>query len=351
MAKDGLNKEAKNALKNAKQPMFIVKPASRMLGLDMLHVSLIVLVIILVALVFALVNFQSPVVQSCFGTSNAICTPPVHNASQALAAAESVIAGYQLANSSIVLLPYYSLPNMANATFLPQQREWFVRIPYRDPTAGDRLGNFSLLLYDSNLSLAQPFLQIFSPLLKTNDQTVAYGVVSLAGKVPCSSKPPYQTYVFIDPYAPGSMIAIGNAINFTKEHSSMLNTTYKMIFTTYAESHYANYGVLQTQNLGAYLACASKQKNFPWFISNLSTIFTGIPLSNITLQNVVISSDLNRTQFGECMQNSAAMLNGMALQATFYNITTTPLFVLNCKFQTLPEQVDSAYGYMLNNSG
>ena len=43
---------------NSKEPVFIIRPASKHLGLDYLHILLIALVIILIVLAFALSTFQ-----------------------------------------------------------------------------------------------------------------------------------------------------------------------------------------------------------------------------------------------------------------------------------------------------
>ena len=49
---------AKNVKKTEKEPVFIIRPAMKNYGLDYLHISLIVLVIILVGLALALSFFK-----------------------------------------------------------------------------------------------------------------------------------------------------------------------------------------------------------------------------------------------------------------------------------------------------
>ena len=115
------------------EPVFILKPALKNYGLDYLHIALIALVVILIALAFALAYFKPGVViKSCdYGAVNGTCTQPVHNSTQALEAAERVMASYAMINTSFSLLPYYALVNDSKVSYLPDaERIGSSMVPY-----------------------------------------------------------------------------------------------------------------------------------------------------------------------------------------------------------------------------
>lgn len=345
----------KRAKKTSKQqePVLVIKPASKMLGLDYLHISLVVLVIILVALLVAVSTFSKPTTYiSCQGPiTNGTCATPQHNSTQAVEAAERIIASYSLLNSSLSLLPYYSLPGNATASYLANQSEWLVVMPYRNPYALNTIQFSSLLIYDSNLTLARPFLQTSSPLITTQNRVISFGTVNIAGKTQCTSSTPLPVYGFFDIYAPGAIQGIEAAINASNQYKGAINMSYKVVFTGYAQKYYAGYGTNVTQTDGAYLWCASQQPSkFAAYVANFSLLFQGYPVQASTLQQVVIGSGLNATEFGNCIQNSPSALQGQAALANYYMINVSPSFVVNCKYQTIPQTLDSAVNYALNHT-
>ena len=345
-----MEKRTKQADNQAKkqEPVFLVKPASRLGGLDYLHVSLIALVVILVALAFVLSNFRSTVVCAS-GELNGTCVTPAHNASQASLAADRVLAAYATVNSTLALLPYYSFVNQSSVSYIANRAEWLVVIPYLDPFT-DETFNVSMLLYDSNLTLVQPFIQTIKPLLYSNNSVVAPGVIGLSGKSYCSYKPPIPVYLMVDPYAPGSMASIMQAINVSKLNPEV-NVSYDFLFSSYAISKYGAYGVNATQLLGGYLACASVQPKFEQFISNLSTVYSGEPPGAMLLSQIASSSGLNMSAFNLCMAHIAPAPVHQEQLASFYNVTATPSYIVNCKDSTIPQRLNTTIGYALKQLG
>jgi hypothetical protein len=342
-------KQSNDQTKAQKQePVFLVKPASRLGGLDYLHVSLIALVVILVALAFVLSNFRGTVVCAS-GVLNGTCVTPVHNASQVRLAAGRVLAAYSTVNSTLALLPYYSFINSSTASYIANRGEWLVVIPYLDPFTNETF-NMSMLLYDSNLTLAQPFIQTIGPRLYSNNSVVAPGTIELSGKSYCSYTPPIPVYLMVDPYAPGAVSSIMQAINLSRLNSKV-NVSYDFLFSSYAISKYRTYGVNTTQLLGGYLACASAQPKFGQFIDNLSTVYSGEPLSAALLSQIASSSGLNMSSFNLCMANIAPVLVHQAQLASFYNVTATPSYIVNCKYSTIPQRLNSTVGYALKQLG
>src|SRR5271168_1470309 len=144
------NKISSKSKITSKEPVFIVKPAFKNFGLDYLHIILIALVIVLVVLAFALSTFkQGVVVTNCqYGNNvSGSCNTTMHNSSQALGAAERDLASYSKINTSLSLIPYYSLVNRSEVSYLPQSKKWLVIVPYIDPLANNTIFNISLLLY------------------------------------------------------------------------------------------------------------------------------------------------------------------------------------------------------------
>ncbi len=333
--------------KNAagKEPVFLVKPVSRHGGLDNLHISLIALALVLAALAFVLANFHSTVVCAS-GELNGTCVTPVHTPQQAIHAAGTALASYSTLNSTLSLLPYYSLINDSKASYLANSQEWLVTVPYVDPFTSERL-NFTMMLYDSNLSLAQSSMQTINPPKPSNESVVALGTIELGGRSACAYSAPLPVYMFTDPYAPGSMSAMLNAINFSKTHANEVNMSYKFIFSAYSMSKYRSYGVNSTQLLGGYLACASSQPKFGQFVSNLSTVYSGNPISAPLLYQIANASGLDMGTFSSCMANVSGALVHQAQLALLYNVTVNPSFVVNCRFSTIPQQLNSTVGYAL----
>lgn len=347
MAKGKENKKGNHT----KEPLMIVRPAVRRWGLDYLHVSLIILVIILIAFAFALSAFKpGPVYANCpAGIVNGTCVGPSHTSAEALAAGESVLAAYAPVNTSLSLLAYYSSPNEGNASYMANTSEWLVQIPYLNPFSGGK-NELTMLLYDSNLSLVRPFLQTAAPGQPTKNRVVSLGVVQLSGKSLCTSKTPVPVYGIIDPYAPGATSSMFTGINASKTYGSSINMSYKIVFTGYAVDKYASYGINETQELGAYVWCASGQPQFKAFLENYSLVFDGNPLSSLTLYQTAQGSGLNMSQLGSCLNNAPSALIAQSKLAQFYNITTTPTFVINCKYATIPQTLSDAIPYVLNQT-
>ncbi|MGI0100606.1 MAG: DsbA family protein [Candidatus Micrarchaeaceae archaeon] len=351
-----VNKESRSGKGKAaggKEPVFIVKPAFRNYGLDYLHIMLIALVIILVVLAFALSTLKrGVVVTNCQNGANAsgICNTTVHNSTQALAAAERDMASYSEVNTSLSLIPYYSLINQSVVEYLPSSREWMIVIPYIDPLLNSTVFDFSLLLYDSNLSVANSFLQTLKPAVPTNNSVVALGTVNLYGEAACKSSTPIPVYVITDPYAPGALAALNTSEHIAKIYGNKINVTYYFIFSGYSVNYYDSFGIEQTQQLGMYMECASMQRGrFGDFISNLSIAYTGKPIENQTLYQIAEGSGLNLTQLGACMDNVTSTLNIQAQFAKLYNIVSTPTVIVNCRYSTIPQTMGYAINYSLMN--
>ncbi len=292
--------------------LLLIKPASKRFGLDYLHITLIVLVVILVALAFALTTFKvgTLTVPCQYGlATNGTCAAPQHTSSQVLASAEKYLAAYSTVNSSLSLLPFYSEPNNASVTYLSNSSTWLVQVPYLDPQALSQKFYFSMVLSDKTLLLQKSYVQTINPLSTTNNQAVALGTVSLAGKVTCAASAPIPVYPIIDIYAPGGVAAISSAINASQKYGHALNMSYKFIVSGFAEGKYSGYGVNQTVNTMGSLLCASTQPKFPAFFKNFSIVFIGNPLSNDTLGQVASGSGLNMTQYISCLKNSSIAVN------------------------------------------
>ena len=335
------------------EPVFIVKRASRMGGLDYLHITLIALVILLVVVAFALSVFkQGVVLENCqYGIVNNTCAPsPSQNATaqaNVIAAAGRVLAGYQNFSSALSILPYYSLMNKSHAYYMQANGTWLVTIPYLDPFENNTEYNISILLY-KNLSLDNIFLSTAKPAILSNYSTVSFGTVDLTNKYLCNYSTPIPVYLITDPYAPGTIAAIKRAMNTSSQYSGKINMNYYFIFSDYSINLYKQYGVAATQRLGDYLVCASHQPQFGQFIDDLSTVDTSIPQSSSVLYSVVQASGINTTSFDNCLASVSEPLDAQSQFASLYNINVLPTFIVNCKYQTLPQTLDSAINYTLS---
>jgi hypothetical protein len=332
-------------------PVFIVKPVSNKFGIDYLHITLILLVLVLIALAISLSNFKpTTIVKTCqYGVVNGTCSQPKYTSTNAIDAAEHVLADYAVINSTLSLLPYYSLVNDSKAEYLVNSSMWLVIVPYINPFTKEVL-NVSMLLYGSNLSLATPYMQMIRPLVNSSNYVVAPGTVAMTGKAACTYNTSMPVFLITDPYAPGALASISKAINTSKLMDPKINMSYKFIFSDYSIALYKSYGVAETQDLGDYLACTSQQSKFKDFISNLTNIYSGNPISNYTLYQLAIGSGLNASMLNTCMENVSTALDYQAKLAQYYNITSTPIFVVDCKYLSIPETLNKSIAYALNAS-
>ena len=332
-----------------KEPVFIIRPVRKNLGLDYLHISLVILVIALVALAFG-ISLSRPGAQACqYGALNGTCATPVHNTSQALLGAERIIASYASLNSSISLLPYFALVNQSSVSYVPGDRQWYVSVPYIDPVSKSKLFRVSFSLYDSNLSLATPYTQMISPTSYTNNSVAGLGSVSLSGRTMCQTAAPIPVYLIADPYSPGTLSAISTAANASRAYSGQVNMSYYFVFGQPSTRFYKGFGIAETQALGQYLSCASRQPGFAGYAANISQIYTGTPISNDTLYQIASASKLNTTQLGSCLANVSVSLNHQAQLANLYNLQYSPGFVVNCKYGTIPETLNYSIAYALGS--
>ncbi|EQD63868.1 hypothetical protein B2A_02318 [mine drainage metagenome] len=322
-------------------------------GLDYLHITLIALIILLVIVAFALSVFkQGVVLENCpYGIVNNTCAhSPLSNSSMdanVIRAAGSILAGYQNFSSALSILPYYSLINESKAFYIQANKTWLVTVPYIDPFENNTEYNISMILY-KNLSLDNIFLSAARPVQSSNYTTVAYGTIDMNNKYLCNYSTPIPVYLITDPYAPGALAAIRKGINASNQYSGKVGVQYYFIFSDYSIRLYKQYGIPATQRLGDYLVCASHQSGFKQFISNLSTIDTSVPQSNGTLYSIVQASGLNTTSFSACLENVSAPLDAQAQLASLYNVKVLPSFIVNCKYQALPQTLGSAINYTLD---
>lgn len=346
------NKSDKSKM-SGKEPVFIIRPANKTLGLDYLHITLMALVIILIVLAFALSTFKQAVLTTnCqYGVAvNGTCNATVHTQAQALDAAEHDLAAYSNVNTSLSLIPYYALVNRSKVSYLVQTKQWLVTVPYIDPLAKNTIFNVSLLLYDSNLSLANSFIQTLKPAIPTNNSVVALGTVNIYNEAACKTSKPIPIYVVTDPYAPGALNAINTTIKASRAYGNSINVSYFFIFSGYSQQYYSSFGTVQTQQMGRYMECASRQPSkFPQFMQNLSIAYTGRPIENQTLYQIVEGSNLSISSFNSCMDNVTTALNIQNQFANLYHIISTPTIIVNCRYSTLPQTLDYAINYSLNN--
>ena len=335
----------RNRLKRLKEPAFIVKPVAKNYGLDYLHITLIALAAVLVLLAFGLAYSKPATLVSCTGAAG--CGNSTHNSTAVLSAAESYIASYRSLNSSISLIPYYSLPNKSTVSYMPSTKQWLVTMPYVDPLSANSIFNITLIMYDSNLTVRQAYLQTIRPPGISNYSVAGLGAISLSTQAICSTSRPMQVYLFDDPYAPGTLSALRTAINASAIYGNSIKMNYYFVFSGYSASKYIGYGVNATQDIGRYLSCASRQQRFNYFVSNLSIGYTGNPISNLTLYQMALGSGLNTSALNACIDNSSSSLAYQADLYKSYQIINTPQFVVNCKYLTLPETLNYAINYSL----
>ena len=338
-------KQSKIVIKKA-TPAFIVKSATRRGGLDYLHITLIVLVVVLVGLALSLSRFSAVKLVNCeYGVVNGTCASQSYNSSAVLMSAKKIIAGYLSSNTSLSLIPYYTIPSEYNAIYAPVSQKWFVYTPYIDPYTNQTVGMF--LVLNKNLSLNESLSQTIPPSYTSNDYVIANGTVKLAGHVASTTSKPIPINLVVDPYSKDSVRAIEAMINASKTFGNEITPKYDFIFTATAQSKYQSFGIVETQALASYIFCASNQTEFPSFMNYTSVAFTGNPVPVSSLDTITNQSGINYTYMRECVLNSAKPLYYQSLFAQFYNITTTPEFIVNGEYETISTRLNASIGYAL----
>lgn len=348
-------KSVKMAKKKDSEVEVVIKPISRFGGLDNIHVALIALVIALVLLLFVISGSKTiSIVNSTNGTvvqlasnytcNNGNCTQPVHSAAQVKVFAEQVLASYDFVNGSSSLIPYFSDIANATYTYVPKNGEWYVTVPAVSPYSHAKFYE-SIVVFDSNLSLDFVSIETQKPSQIVQDKLVSEGVISLNNKLSCSTQNPIQVFWFIDPYAPGAIASLNNLTEIENRFGNNVNATVKILFGGATAQVGHEYGLGNAQELGRYLLCASTQSNFGKFSEDLQSAYGGQYLSESVLNPIAQSAGLNMSSLNLCISNSTSLLNRQALLEQYYNITTTPVAIVNCKYLTIPQTVENGICY------
>jgi hypothetical protein len=339
-----------------KEPSIIIRPIGRFGGLDNLHVTFAI-VIALLLLLLLVVSYSKPVliVNSTLASNctygyllNGSCARPAHNTTQVETMVERVLASYTSVNSSLSLLPYIANVSSMNATYLPQGGEWYVSMKAANLGTNSTF-LVSFLVNDANLSRVTPSIQSAIPSTISGNREVSQGVIKLAGKYACLSQSPVNTYWFIDPYAPGSIKSLLNATSIQGKLGRNVNVTVKVLYGAAAQHIGQGYGTANAQLLGQYVLCASQQPNFRSFASNLNSLYSGSYVPGPALANVANVSSLNYSAIRSCVSNSTQEINAQALLAGYFNITQTPLVIVNCEYLAIPQTASRALCYASNS--
>jgi hypothetical protein len=338
-------------LDEIKEPTILIRPITRLGGLDNIHVALIALVVILVALLL-LISYSKPyVVRNLTGNTtcayvalNGSCVSPLHNASQIESIAESILASYASVNNSLAILPYYTDVSRINATYIPASRSWYVSMPSTNPL-NNQTFYVATIINDTNTNRYTPLYQLPRPSILSQNRVVADGVIQLAGKSACISKSPLSTYWFLDPYSTGSIAALTRLFTIQNTFGNKINYSVKILFGNATYRIAAQVGLGNAEALGDYVYCASKDSAYEKFIYALNSSFDGDYESSNTLAFIAQGSGINTTNLDSCINSSANALEGQALIANYYNISYNPVIVTNCEYLSLPQTVDKAICY------
>ncbi|MGC8676415.1 MAG: DsbA family protein [Candidatus Micrarchaeia archaeon] len=320
------------------EPRIIVKPVGRYGGLDGIHIALIIVVALLFALLLV-VAYSKPVVVKQI--NNTTAAKPVHTSSEVLARVQRVLASYANVNSSLSLLAYFSKIQNATAAYVPSAKEWLVDVPAVNPASGITFYT-DFIVNDSNISKVLPLLQAAIPQSISNNSVVYEGTVKLYNKYACSTQNPLQVYWFIDPYAPGSVRSLLNATALESKFGRNISIGIKIFTSQATESVAREYGLANAELLGKYIFCASNQSGFGTFVANLNSEYAGSYMGNTALRALANESGLNVAELSRCVNSSQTIINNQELLAQYYNITQSPVAIVNCEYMTLPQTAQNA---------
>jgi hypothetical protein len=331
-----------------KEPSIIIRPIGKLGGLDNLHITLIVVIVLLFLLVLV-TSYSKPIlITNSSNSSNVSVHAPEHSAAQIKVLVERLLASYASVNTSLSVLPFISNITAMNLTYMNTSRSWYVHLTARNPGNNITFA-VAFLINDLDTTKVIPLLQAAMPSQVGNNTVIAQGVVQLGGKYACLTSSPMQIYWFIDPYAVGSVRSLLNVTNLETRLGNKVNLTVKIHFYSDTQNIASSFGLFNAQYLGKYIFCASQQKNFSSFVSNLNSLYSGTYMPQGVLSNIANISKLDFPELSNCVNASTQTLNTQSLLAQYYNITQTPIVVVNCHYMALPQTVHEALCYAENS--
>ena len=342
-----------NRAKEIEESSVLVKPISRFGGLDNIHVAMILLIIILISILL-LVSYSSPTLynqtlknntQSCPYYVNNSCIMPTHNSSAILRAAATLLASYTYLNNSLSVLPFYANMSEAKVSFMPSQDAWYVSVPSSLPPS-NTIFYINMVVSDKNLSAITPFIEITRPVTNNSNYVVSDGVVQIYGKSSCGNSNKTEVYWFMDPYSPGAIASLNQMIELQNYFGSSVNITPEEMYSPqYSGLIASTYGESNTKMLGSYIYCASKESQFPNFVSALESAYSGSYLSPNTLDLLARSSGLNMASLSACISSSYSTINAQNYFSNYENIVSSVAVVTDCQYLALPQTAKQSVCY------
>ncbi len=340
------NRDMERRLSNIKEPTIIVKPISKLGGLDNIHVALIALVVVLILLLLVITYSKPPVairnetLSNCtYGAVNGSCVVPMHNASQIGGVAQRLLATYANTNSSLSVLAYVTNVLQMTELYVPGENAWLVTVPSVNP-ANNQTFHIAMLINDKNLSQVTPYYQLPAPSTISSNKVVAQGVIQV-NQPACGIAGPLREWWFIDPYAPGGMQSLVQMAGIDSAYNGTINATLKILYSSYTADIGRQVGNSSAQALGRYLLCSTTQRNFKEYVSAVNALYSGGYLSPNTLQSAAQGAGLNTTALANCVSilNSGTdtIINEQSLLADHYNISFTPAVVTDCEYLSQPQ--------------
>ncbi len=340
---------------SVKEPSVVIRPLGSMGGLDNIHLALVVLVVVLVALLLAVARSKpvpivanytasNSVLNCTYGLADGKCVLPESNVSQVTLAAERFLASYNYINTSLSLLPYISNVSAMRMAYDPADAQWYVSMPAKNP-GSDSSFTFAMAINDRNTSQVTPLIQTVRPGMQSNDFVASEGVVQIAGQPGCSVSSPLQVYWFMDPYSPGAVSSLSNMTSLQSSLGPRINASVKILYTQYSQSVASQHGLNDTLALGSYLFCASRQSGFGNFLGRVDSAYNGSYISPAQLQPLAGDAGLNMSGMNSCLASAQTLVQRQGLLARYYNITSSPAVVTDCRYLAIPQTELEAIRY------
>jgi hypothetical protein len=269
---------------------------------------------------------------------------PLNTPAQVKQDAESFLASYNNINTSLSLLPYVSDVGKMNLSYSPNNAEWYVSFPAVNPSSNTTF-QVAMLINDKNTSKITPLIQALEPANRTSNFVVSKGVVQISGQSQCSVQNPLQLYWFVDPYSPGGLSSLSTMVSLQNTFRSQISASIKVLFTQYSQGVSANYGLNNSLALGSYLFCASNQSAFDAFVSRVNQVYNGSLVPPALLASIANESGLNSGELSSCLATAGTLINRQAILARYYNITSTPVVVTDCRYFSIPQTAIDAIHY------
>ena len=305
------------------------------------YVILLIAVIAIASLFYIIVSRQKPACPECPAQNCTAPPTPLHNASEVGKFIGRVMDSYS----------DLAFADPTTPRFIADEGVW------EEVVMLNRSGSsksIRIRVFDSNLTLDSIMVEGPKPLVLSDDEVVANGVVRLNGKLNCSQDK-IRVFVFSDLYCPPCIAAEKSIEELKQKFNSSVSFEYKIILT-HSYDLAPTYGLENVTKAAGYLLCSRAQDKLDEFKKCAIDAYLKheeVPLTPDELDGCVNSSSLNKSALDTCMSSYYIDLNKDRMLAETYSLVGTiqtvpsgaPVVTVDCMYKAQADYAEAAICY------